>query len=398
MNMTPGLLAVDYEERISFARLRQARYERTLSMMTKHGLDAMVLTKPFNSKYVLGERQMFIAGRRGYAHCVVPANPTMSPERRPFLFITDADGAPPELPDGHSFVRYRNTVELARKTAELLGESVRGTIGVDEWSVGLHQRLVEAMPQARWGDANVVLDEAKREKLPDEIRCLRLAAAICEAAMHRAVRALRAGLTEKEVAGAFMARCAELGFTVFPNEIAVASWPRMAVSGAAAFRPVSRDRLLQPDDLVLLNGSVAYMGYQAELTRTWRITGDGEAKPEERSLHERWQRVMNAVLAECRPGRTAGDLARAAQALEPLPPDYLVRGIGLTVEPPFAGTTLGPAAEDVWVLAANMTLVVSPLIWIDGVGGYRASQTVQVTQSAPEILSAFDYGPLAETV
>jgi Xaa-Pro dipeptidase len=394
--MIPGLLAVDYEDRIDFRRLRQDRYERTLAAMDRHGLDALVLTKPFHSKYVVGDRQLFIAGRRGYAHCVVTRNPEMRSESRPYLFITDADGAPPELPRDHAFVRYRNTVELARKTAELLGPAAAGTIGVDEWSVTLHGRLVEAMPRARWVDAEPALQEARQVKTPEEVACLKVASAICEAGLHAALRALRPGVAEKEIVGVYMRRCAELGFSVFPTEVAVTALPRTAPSAAHAYLPMSSDRLLQPGDLVLFHAGVAYMGYQAEMTRTWRLPGDGPPPDAERDLHRRWRAVYNTVLAACRPGAPAGDLAAAAATLEPLPPDYLAHGTGLMVEPPFAGTGLGRAAEDAWTLLPGTTLVLSPYVWRDGVGGYRASETVLITEVGAEPLSRFGYGPLAE--
>jgi Xaa-Pro aminopeptidase len=392
----PGLLAVDYEDRIDFRRLRQERYERTLAAMERHGLDALVLTKPFHSKYVVGERQMFIAGRRGYAHCVVPRNPGRTAEGRPYLFITDADGVPPELPPDHVFVRYRNTDALALKTAELLGEAAAGTVGVDEWSVALHDKLVAAMPRARWVDAEPALQEARQVKTPEEVACLRVAAAICEAGLHAAVRALRPGVSEKAVAGVYMEHCAALGFSVYPTEVAVTAFPRGAPSAAHAYRPRASDRLLQPGDLVLLHASVSYMGYQAELTRTWHLPFDGGPSAAERDLHRRWRGVYTAALGACRPGASAGDLARAAAGREPPPPDYLARGIGLMVEPPFAGTTLGTEAEDTWTLLPGTALVLSPYVWREGVGGYRASETVLITESGPETLSKFAYGPLAD--
>jgi Xaa-Pro aminopeptidase len=251
------------------------------------------------------------------------------------------------------------------------------------------------MPRARWVDAEPALQAARQVKTPEEIACLRVALAICEAGLHSAVGALRPGVSEKAVIGAYLGRCAELGFSVFPSEVAVTVLPRTAPSAAHAYRPQSTDRLLQPGDLVLLHGSVAYMGYQAELTRTWRLPGDGPPPEPERELHRRWQAVCGAVRAACRPGAPAGALAAAA-ALEPLPPDFLAHGAGLLVEPPFAGTKLGSETENAWSLMPGTTLVLSPMVWQDGVGAYRASETILITETGPEPLSRFGYGPLAE--
>ena len=43
------------------------------------------------------------------------------------------------------------------------------------------------------------------------------------------------------------------------------------------------------------------------------------------------------------------------------------------------GTDLGSAFDDGYELAAGMVLVFEPVIWVDGVGGYRAEEIVAVT-------------------
>lgn len=43
------------------------------------------------------------------------------------------------------------------------------------------------------------------------------------------------------------------------------------------------------------------------------------------------------------------------------------------------GTDLGPAFDDGFVLAEGMTLVLEPVVWHDGHGGYRAEEVTVVT-------------------
>ena len=85
--------------------------------------------------------------------------------------------------------------------------------------------------------------------------------------------------------------------------------------------------------------------------------------------------------------------ARAANGADrPAPwpvPLYLAHGLGIGgVEPPFVGTDLGLAAEERVVLEPGMVLVLEPYAWEEGLGGYRAEQTIVVTASGTERLSA----------
>ncbi|HJQ84212.1 MAG TPA: M24 family metallopeptidase, partial [Candidatus Binatia bacterium] len=70
-------------------------------------------------------------------------------------------------------------------------------------------------------------------------------------------------------------------------------------------------------------------------------------------------------------------------------PLYLAHGIGLGgVEPPFVGTDLGLDVEERTMLVAGMVLVIEPYVWEEGAGGYRAEQTIAITATGYERLSA----------
>ena len=79
-----------------------------------------------------------------------------------------------------------------------------------------------------------------------------------------------------------------------------------------------------------------------------------------------------------RPGTTGLELNRAARA----PGDarrpwldhfYLIHGIGTdSAEMPLIGTDLGEEFDECIVLAPGMVMVLEPVIWDDGDGGYRS--------------------------
>jgi Xaa-Pro aminopeptidase len=111
--------------------------------------------------------------------------------------------------------------------------------------------------------------------------------------------------------------------------------------------------------------------------------------------------VADAVTAACRPGATCLALRRAACEVaggRPWPvPLYLAHGIGLGgVEPPFVGTDLGEAAEERMILRPGMVLVIEPYVWVEGVGGYRAEESLLITARGAERFSDFPFGAFAD--
>ena len=110
------------------------------------------------------------------------------------------------------------------------------------------------------------------------------------------------------------------------------------------------------------------------------------------------QRVLDAI----RPGATGRDLTRAA--LEPgvdrrpwLDHFWLIHGCGTdSAEMPLFGTHLGDEFDESMVLAPGMVMVLEPVIWDDGYGGYRSEDIVVVTDDGYRSLSSFPYMPFEE--
>ena len=69
-------------------------------------------------------------------------------------------------------------------------------------------------------------------------------------------------------------------------------------------------------------------------------------------------------------------------------------GIGCdAAEPPFIGTDRPLEVEDETPLLPGMAIVFEPLIWQDGVGGYRSEEMIVITETGYERLSSHDYAP-----
>jgi Xaa-Pro aminopeptidase len=371
--------------------LRAARLARLRAAMAEAGQDALVLTA---------------AGAVRYASGAVPLHGDSSLEAaRPFAAVVTARalhvlGVEPAFVSAAvpAHVLPRAPREAAAMLLECVGDARR--IGVDRLPFAVAAALGGARPQATIEAAERTVLAARAVKTAEELALLAEAQRLAEAAMAELLPAIVPGLTEVELAGRFLAAMAERGvtachveplFCVLPRRAAEAPW---TFAGGLPYRELPGERVLAAGDQVMIDTGMLHGGYMSDFGCTW-VCG-GEPAAADLRLRMRWQAIVDAVLAACRPGATAADLHRAAEAADgpgrPAPwprPLYLAHGIGLGgVEPPFIGTDLGLAVEEGITLAPGMVLVLEPYVWEEGAGGYRAEQTIAITETGYELLSA----------
>jgi Xaa-Pro dipeptidase len=364
--------------------LRAARRARLRAAMAAAELDALVLTA---------------AGSVRYATGAVPVHGDASVEAtRPFAAVVTgaachALGVEPEaVPDD------AGSGPLAADTiADLLAGARR--IGVERLPPALAARLAASLPRAALVAAEPAVLAARAVKTPDEVLLLREAQRRNEAAIRAVLPAIVPGVREVELAGRFLAAMAEAGVVACHVEPLFCALPRRAAEAPWTFphgipyRELPDARPLRGGDQVMIDTGMLHRGYLSDFGCTWPC--GGTASPADAVLRARWTAIVDAALSVCRPGATAADLHRAARAVEPdRPPPwptplYLAHGIGLGgVEPPFIGTDAGLAAEERVVLQPGMVLVLEPCVFEEGMGAYRAEQTVVVTATGHERLSA----------
>jgi Xaa-Pro aminopeptidase len=352
-------------------------------------LDALVLTTAGHVRYATGAVPVHgdssvdaawpiaaVVDARGVAVLGLPAE-AVPPG-------VDADALPPA------------PARAAAALATRLGGAHR--IGVDRLAPALADALRRALPQATLAAADAAVWPARRVKDPAEIACLRAVQQANEAAIGDVLPGIVPGVTEVALTGRFLAAMAARGVTachveplwcVLPRRAADAPW---TFAGGPPYRELTSSRVLAAGDQVMIDVGMLHAGYMSDFGCTWVVGGDPCAA--DRALRTRWQAIVDAVLAVCRPGATAADLHRAARAAAggaaswPVPL-YLAHGIGIGgVEPPFIGTDLGLAVEERHLLEPGMVLVLEPYVWEEGAGGYRAEQTVAVTETGFTPLSA----------
>jgi Xaa-Pro aminopeptidase len=273
-------------------------------------------------------------------------------------------------------------------------------VGVDEITGAMARH--EVLGGAELVDARTALAPARLIKTTDEIICTDAAQRLNEVAMETARAAAVPGATRSEVTGAFLRRIHEMGCTICMIDPIFEVVPKRredgprTSTGHIAFPTGVDDPVLAEGDLVWVDTGIGYEGYVSDFGRTWVVGRDPLA--EEVELFERWMAVTDAACAAIRPGATLGDVGRAAAAADAeaaggerpwLPHFYLAHGIGVeSAEMPMIGTDLGQEFDDGFVLEAGMLLVLEPISWRDGFGGYRAEEIVAVTDGGCRLLGA----------
>jgi len=369
------------------APLRAARLARLRAAMAAAGHEALLLTAAGGVRYATGA--VAVHGDASL-ESVWPAAAVVT-ARKTYVFGIDAEHVPGDV-EMHPW-----PAAPASAFADVLAGARR--VGVDRLPLALAAALVRALPGLDLSGAETSTLPARRRKTAEEIAILREAQRMNEAAVAQVLPAIVPGRREIELTGHFLAAMAEQGVTACHVEPIWCAIPRRAAdapwtfAGGVAYRELTGDRGLARGDQVMIDTGMLHRGYMSDVGCTW--TCGGETTTADRTLRARWQVIVDAVLARCRPGATAAELHRAALMANgpdrppPWPvPLYLAHGIGLGgVEPPFIGTDLGLEAEEQMVLEPGMVLLLEPYAWEEGLGGYRAEHMIAITDDGFESLS-----------
>ena len=361
---------------------RQAQEMRTF------GLDAIVSCSPENFAYAAGfvvPTQPLI--RHRHAMVIVTA------ERRTEIFGVDMEAT--TIKKREPDVPTRIWAEFSDDPMSILAGQLadcglaRGRIGIemDYLPAGDFLRLTKALPHARFEPCEEILARLRQIKTADEIALLRKLSRIADQAITDALRSVRAGDSEMDIAGEMTRRIYELGAEHFKLLI-VATGERSQLPNVG---PSARK--LQRGDVCRVEIFSEIGGYQAGVCRTAVVQ---EAPPMAEKI---WQHLIDCkyqIMEMVRPGASCLDIydafiAKLAQMKLP-PISFVGHGIGLHLhENPYLGKTpiLGRPGEDA-PLAEAMVLGFEPLCYQTGFGfGMQNKDMLLVTASGSELLSDY---------
>ncbi|WP_080697215.1 M24 family metallopeptidase [Mycobacterium asiaticum] len=389
--------------------MRRETGARLRAAMAERGVDALVLLG--NNAVVYATGSSWPLGDAGVSYVERPVAVVLVDDPWPHLFLPFREGAAQEseLPTDHLHGPvYLEFDEGVDDFAGLLAGLVPAgsTVAVDEFTGAMSRARKSLFPNGAPVDASAVVSAAKVVKTPDELACIRTAVRITDQAMVEVHRALVPGIRQIDLSAKFLRRAFELGamasmlepiWQVMPPSKAEGVW---TTHGDLALPLLSTERELAKGDVLWTDVSITYQGYCSDFGRTW-IVGQ-HPSPRQQAQFEKWREIMHAVVGVARAGATAADLGRAAIAANGgsrpwLPHFYLGHGIGVNAaEMPMIGTDLGDQFDENFVLQQGMVLVLEPVVWEDGTGGYRSEEVLVITEEGSIRLTDYPYDPYVD--
>jgi Xaa-Pro dipeptidase len=390
-----GSFHVSYEERVDVTALRAKRIAKADEQRRKAGLDALLVWKDENCRYLTDLRPQLIAGK------TTALNGALLVEgKAPILFCSGGerdriDRTMPWIEEVHTIpiIEEKSLVEGLVK--EILGPVLKDNglteakLGLDEANMVFHNALSAGYPKLAIEDGDTPMQQARMIKLPEEIVLLEEATAMADAVCASATAAVADGVRECEVAGEAMRTLFRLG-----GEYAHVMTPFVA-SGENMAPPhrICSDKLIRHGDIVFIDIGACWNGYFGDMARAVIC---GKPSDEQKKIYTAVYEGLKAGIAEMRPGRTNKD---AADALIRTADKYgygsrflslfIGHGVGIGAnEPPYIGETL-PGAPT-YEFQPGMVFAVEPLIWVEGVrggGGVRLEEMVLVTDDGPHVMS-----------
>jgi Xaa-Pro aminopeptidase len=277
-------------------------------------------------------------------------------------------------------------------------EHERSTAEVDSRDVRLARRLLDRYPLHRHGRLAPLLRRLRAVKADAEVDLIREAVSITAAGLGRVLETLRPGVMEyeleAELAREFTRRRARMAF-----EPIIGSGPN-----ACVLHYLDNTASCHSGDLVLVDVGASYANYNADLTRTYPVSG--RFSPRQRAVYEAVLRVLRSSVARAMPGVGLRDWKRAAQvemaeelhrlgllsaedvakdsAAEPACRKYFMHGLGHSL-----GLGVHDLAPVDGPLAPGWVITVEPGIYIPEEGlAVRLENDVLVTADGPVDLSS----------
>ncbi len=307
----PGIMAVDWEQRVDFDRLRNYRVARVREQLEQTDLGGILLFETSNIRYLTSTHIGYWAFNKGERYALITrtgepriwdfgsaakAHRLQQPWMNPENSIGGNTGLQGAIAPT-SGLQTRAAVEIASVLAE---EGVGDMpLGVDMAETSVFLALQSAGITV--SDGQQVMMLAREIKNEDEIMLLTQACAMVDGVYQDIYEFLKPGVRESDVVALAHKRLFEMGseFVEAINSI--------AGERCSPHPHVFSDRLIRPGDTAYFDIIHAYNGYRTCYYRTFVV---GRATQSQRDAYTQAREWMDAAIQLVKPGASTDEIAR----------------------------------------------------------------------------------------
>lgn len=307
----PGIIGVDWEERVDFQRLRNYRIARAKEALERSELGALLVFESSNIRYLTATH----IGTWGYNKTERWALLTRTGEPwvwdfgsaaknhrmySPWLIPEHSRGGNNGLQGAISPVSGLPRGTAHEIAAILKEEGVWGMpLGVDVVELPMLREL-EAVGITVVDGQQVMLD-AREIKNKDEILLLSQAAAMVDGVYQDIYEALKPGVRENDIVALATGRLLEMGSEQ------VEAINSIAGERCSPHPHVFSDRMIRPGDQAYFDIIHSFNGYRTCYYRTFAV---GRATQAHRDAYKKARELIDSAIAMVRPGVTTDQIAR----------------------------------------------------------------------------------------
>ena len=352
------------------------RIERLLSSLSEKGIEAYVVTKGSDIKYLTG-----FTGEYGVSVLVV------SPKGNHFVtdgrFESQAQTEIGDQAEVHVYMKWdarpANYYTCAGDILHEMGVEEASFVASD-LTVADHADLVEHAEGVRLVPGDDLVAPLRMIKDADELATIRKACQISMRSFYGLLDSIKPGVTEIDVANELEYQFRSRGGQGFCFETIVASGP----DNGACPHATASNRKLEAGDFVTIDFGTYYGDYCSDITRTVVL---GKAK--EPKLYEIWKIVEEAKelgASMLEPGITYAEVSNAINKYVNdhgyTIPHGVGHNFGLDIhEAPFMGPRTNIPEQP------GMVHTIEPGIYVPGLGGVRQEDDYLITENGAERLT-----------
>lgn len=377
------------------------RIERIREILGKKDIDLLIGTRIVSVTFVAGAfvpwRAAALVSKDGHVELI---NFLIDQERvKAESWLSNITAYAPipgmDMLDLAVFQIKANGLDKARIGVEL-GHSPRGNTGY--LTSTEYDLLKEKLPDARFVNANDVIDRACYIKDPEEIMLMKQATAMADSAIACVRDSIGFGMTEAEVVGIGEMELRRLGSEyhwAVTGSTEAASGYRTAYNMCGTTQPTGK--ILQAGDNFIVDFHPLYRTFMSDLAHNFIL---GKPTPGQQKLADAYLSAAETLVKKMKAGRTVGEVWQSVN-------DNLTKSGYIQYTVPFFGHGLGVLGHEWYppignseeftgiVLEENVIEVGFLSMTVPGIGGMRLECPVQVTPAGGEMLAST---PLAVTV